>query len=115
MSTTAPSLPRRSFAIIFAVSAATAMGPANTVFAGCSWKRKLVTTPKLPPPPCKAQRRPGFSPALARTNRQLQAAQAVIAANARDAVSAIAAMRGLIRAFRRFGPVLHNGGNHHGH
>ena len=37
------------------------IGPANTMLTGCAWKRKLVTTPKLPPPPRSAQKRSGCS------------------------------------------------------
>ena len=33
--------------------------PAYNVCTGCAWKRKLVTTPKLPPPPRRAQNRSG--------------------------------------------------------
>ena len=36
-----------------------AIGPAKTIFTGCNWKRKLVTTPKLPPPPRSAQKQIG--------------------------------------------------------
>ena len=35
------------------------IGPANTMLTGCAWNRKLVTTPKLPPPPRSAQNRSG--------------------------------------------------------
>jgi hypothetical protein len=36
---------------------------------GCSAYSKLVTTPKLPPPPRSAQKRSAFSLSLARTTR----------------------------------------------
>lgn len=40
------------------------MGPTS-----CSRKWKAVTTPKLPPPPLRPQKRSGFSSSLATTSR----------------------------------------------
>jgi len=39
----------------------------TTEVRGCSFNSNSVTTPKLPPPPRKAQNKSGFSLALART------------------------------------------------
>ena len=36
-------------------------GPRRPCSTGCAWNRKLVTTPKLPPPPRSAQKRSGCS------------------------------------------------------
>ena len=43
------------------------IGPAYTMLTGCAWNRKLVTTPKLPPPPRSAQNRSGCCVSLAVT------------------------------------------------
>src|SRR5215218_2428330 len=40
--------------------------PAYSVVTGCNVNSNVVTTPKLPPPPRTAQKRSGFSVALAR-------------------------------------------------
>ena len=53
--------PRRS------ARAARTSGRRSTVPTSCSRNRNEVTTPKLPPPPRIAQKRSGFSSALART------------------------------------------------
>jgi hypothetical protein len=43
------------------------IGPAYRVLAGCMRNRKLVTTPKFPPPPRSAHKRSPFSLSLAIT------------------------------------------------
>jgi hypothetical protein len=45
------------------------VGPATTVFTGCSRNKKEVTTPKFPPPPRMAQNRSESSSALTVTKR----------------------------------------------
>ena len=50
-----------------ASSIAQKVGPPTTVSSGCARNVNSVTTPKLPPPPRIAQKRSGFSSALAVT------------------------------------------------
>ena len=71
--------------------------PANTFETGCSATSNSVTTPKLPPPPRMAQKRSGFSCALALTLAPISqhhgrpenvvAAEAILAHEGTDAAS----------------------------